>query len=197
MIASEPDEDGQLRDEVKVCDFGIAKISDPATFKTQNQGRALTKTGTLMGTPEYMSPEQARGESLDARSDLYSMGIVLYQMLAGKLPFTGDTILTVVLKQVTDAPVPPSEVRAGVNLALEAVCPARAPQRKERALSDREGDARRHPRGGAHAGFVGQPRPLRSAELAEPRADGCRLRTDGGEPARFPRRGSPRAVDRT
>ena len=69
-----------------------------------------------------MSPEQSRGDPLDARSDLYSVGIVLYQLLVGRVPFTAENTLGVVLKQVTDEPVPPSQVRPGVNPRLEAIC---------------------------------------------------------------------------
>ena len=128
MIVPGKDDEGNAIDVVKVCDFGIAKISDPRGFQTENGGStakgqpALTQTGSLIGTPEYMSPEQARGDALDSRSDLYSMGIVLYQLLCGDLPFTGENALGVVLKVVTDDARPPSAVREGVHPALETVC---------------------------------------------------------------------------
>jgi serine/threonine-protein kinase len=123
MVVTSTDEDeGTIRDHVKVCDFGIAKLSDPRAFQTENDGKALTKSGTLIGTPEYMSPEQARGDPLDARSDLYSVGVILYQLLTGHVPFTAENALGVVLKQVTDKPLPPHALRASVNRKLEAVC---------------------------------------------------------------------------
>ena len=80
----------------------------------------MTKRGLLVGTPEYMAPEQADG-SADRRSDLYSVGVVLYQMLTGRLPFRGDSPLTVAVKHITEAPELPSQI-AAVNPKLEAVC---------------------------------------------------------------------------
>ncbi len=121
MVSVGADDDGARPYHVKVCDFGIAKLNDPRGFQTDS-GKALTSSGTLIGTPEYMSPEQSRGDPLDARSDLYSIGIVLYQLLVGRVPFTAENMLGVVLKQVTDKPVPPSQVRPGVNPRLEAIC---------------------------------------------------------------------------
>ena len=121
MVSIGHEEDGVKPYHVKVCDFGIAKLNDPRGFQSES-GKALTSSGTLIGTPEYMSPEQARGDPLDARSDLYSIGIVLYQLLVGRVPFSAENALGVVLKQVTDEPVPPSQVRPGVNPRLEAIC---------------------------------------------------------------------------
>jgi tRNA A-37 threonylcarbamoyl transferase component Bud32 len=121
MVSIGHEEDGVKPYHVKVCDFGIAKINDPRGFQSES-GKALTSSGTLIGTPEYMSPEQARGDPLDARSDLYSIGIVLYQLLVGRVPFSAENALGVVLKQVTDEPVPPTQVRPGVNPRLEAIC---------------------------------------------------------------------------
>jgi serine/threonine-protein kinase len=121
MVSIGHEEDGAKPYHVKVCDFGIAKLNDPRGFQTDG-AKALTSSGTLIGTPEYMSPEQARGDPLDARSDLYSLGIVLYQLLVGRVPFSAENALGVVLKQVTDEPVPPSRVRPGVNPRLEAIC---------------------------------------------------------------------------
>ena len=122
MVSVGADDDDQRPYHVKVCDFGIAKLSDPRAFQTENNGSALTSSGTLIGTPEYMSPEQARGDALDPRSDVYSVGIILYQLLVGRVPFFAENALGVVLKQVTDEPVPPTQVRPGVNARLEAIC---------------------------------------------------------------------------
>jgi serine/threonine protein kinase len=121
MVSIGHEEDGVKPYHVKVCDFGIAKLNDPRGFQSES-GKALTSSGTLIGTPEYMSPEQARGDPLDARSDLYSIGIVLYQLLVGRVPFSAENALGVVLKQVTDEPVAPTQVRPGVNPRLEAIC---------------------------------------------------------------------------
>ncbi len=108
---------------VKVCDFGIAKITeaDEESTNTGKPGHKLTTQGLVVGTPEYMSPEQARGEKLDARSDIYAMGIILYQLLTGRTPFIGDTALAVVLKHITEAPEPPATHYPGVHKGLEAV----------------------------------------------------------------------------
>ncbi|OJY30828.1 MAG: hypothetical protein BGO98_29110 [Myxococcales bacterium 68-20] len=124
MILDRKDDEGH--DIVKVCDFGIAKITEKdesapdAAPKTA--GAKLTTGGVLVGTPEYMSPEQARGEKLDSRSDLYSMGIILYQLLTGRTPFLAETPLAVVLKQISATPEPPRTIYPGVHVGLEAVC---------------------------------------------------------------------------
>ena len=89
------DRDGAVR----VMDFGIAKQHGAA-----GGGATVTATGTLMGTPEYMSPEQLRGEEVDFRSDLYSLGIVVYELFSGALPFRGDTPVTTIVKQLHDTP---------------------------------------------------------------------------------------------
>jgi serine/threonine-protein kinase len=124
MVLKQQDDDGNPRDLIKVCDFGIAKILDPRGMRTGGggMGRALTTTGSLVGTPEYMSPEQARGDALDARSDLYSVGVILYQLLTGRVPFMAETALGVVLKQVSDMPEPPSRYRPETPVQLEAIC---------------------------------------------------------------------------
>lgn len=84
---------------VRVMDFGIAKQHGAA-----GGGATVTATGTLMGTPEYMSPEQLRGEEVDFRSDLYSLGIVVYELFTGALPFRGEAPVTTILRQLHDAP---------------------------------------------------------------------------------------------
>jgi serine/threonine-protein kinase len=95
----------------KVTDFGIAKAG----------ASDMTQTGSIMGTAQYLSPEQAQGHAVSAASDLYSIGIILYEMLTGRVPFEGESAVTIALKQVGEAPVPPSAYNPGIPPALEAV----------------------------------------------------------------------------
>ena len=90
---------------VLVTDFGIAKAAQAAQAKTPSSTQ-LTSEGMIVGTPEYMSPEQASGDPLDGRSDIYSLGVVLYQMLAGAPPFEGPSSASILAEQLTQAPVP-------------------------------------------------------------------------------------------
>jgi serine/threonine-protein kinase len=97
---------------VKVMDFGIARMQTDIT---------APQTSSVIGTPTYLSPEQAQGHSVDARSDLYSLGCVLYELLAGRPPFTGDTPVAIAYKQVNETPVPPSTHNADIPPRLDAV----------------------------------------------------------------------------
>jgi serine/threonine protein kinase len=100
-------------DFVKVLDFGIAKIIDG----TDEDGPALTRAGFVCGTPEYMSPEQARGAKLDHRSDLYGVGVMLYQLACGLLPFDSDSAVGFATKHLTEVPPPPSRRRADARIS--------------------------------------------------------------------------------
>ena len=116
-------------DFVKVLDFGIAKIQD---FSGQNRDSSFkTATGMVFGTPEYMSPEQIRGEELDGRSDLYSLGVVLYQVLSGVLPFQGESVLEVATAHLSQQPVPLRERRRDLPPALCAVVERLMAKRRE------------------------------------------------------------------
>jgi eukaryotic-like serine/threonine-protein kinase len=107
------DAQGALHD-VKVMDFGIARtMSDAAATMTQTQ--------TVMGTAQYLSPEQARGESVDARSDLYSAACLFYEMIAGRPPFTGDSPVSVAYQHVREVPPAPSKFNPKVSPALDSV----------------------------------------------------------------------------
>ncbi|MBW0012886.1 Stk1 family PASTA domain-containing Ser/Thr kinase [Mycobacterium sp.] len=99
---------------VKVMDFGIARaIAD--------SGNSVTQTAAVIGTAQYLSPEQARGDPVDARSDVYSLGCVLYEILTGEPPFTGDSPVAVAYQHVREDPVPPSKRHEGISADLDAV----------------------------------------------------------------------------
>jgi beta-lactam-binding protein with PASTA domain len=95
----------------KVTDFGIARAG----------ASEMTETGSIMGTAQYLSPEQAQGHAVTAASDLYSIGVMLYEMLAGRLPFDGDSAVSVALKHLSEPPPPLSHFRPDINPALEGV----------------------------------------------------------------------------
>jgi len=97
---------------VRIMDFGIARFQE---------SKGLTETGTMIGTPEYMSPEQVEGRTVDPRSDIYSSGIILYEMLTGAVPFKGDTPLSVAVKQKTEMPREPREFNTQMPLKLNEV----------------------------------------------------------------------------
>jgi eukaryotic-like serine/threonine-protein kinase len=99
---------------VKVADFGIARpVADPTG--------TVTLAGTVVGTPQYLSPEQARGDAVDARSDIYSVGCMLYELLVGEPPFTGDSPVSIVVQHVSDAPTPPSATNGDVSTDTDSI----------------------------------------------------------------------------
>jgi serine/threonine-protein kinase len=97
---------------LKIMDFGIARLT---------QERGMTATGTVVGTPDYMSPEQARGLALDFRSDIYSLGVVLYEIFTGSLPFEGDSPVAVVLKHVQEKPKAPQLVNPKLDPRIATI----------------------------------------------------------------------------
>jgi len=106
--------DGSER--VLVLDFGIAKLKD------RDQGmRGITDENTIIGTPNYISPEQCTGQTVDARSDVYSLGVILYEMLTGRAPFAGQNTSAVLLRHLQEPPAPPSRFRPGLSRELEQV----------------------------------------------------------------------------
>jgi beta-lactam-binding protein with PASTA domain len=98
-------------DQAKVTDFGIARAG----------ASDMTETGSIMGTAQYLSPEQAQGHAVSAGSDLYSVAVVLYEMLTGRVPFDGESAVTIALKHVSEAPVPPTAINPAVPPELEQV----------------------------------------------------------------------------
>ncbi len=100
---------GGNHDFIKILDFGIAKVLADGQFGgREDKPKMATEAGTLLGTPEYMAPEIARDQKADARVDVYSLGILMYEMLTGSVPFKGHTFMATVAMQMVDEPVPPS-----------------------------------------------------------------------------------------
>ena len=169
---------------VKVADFGIARAGTTAQ---------MTEAGSIIGTAQYLSPEQARGAPVDESSDLYSTGVVLYELVTGKVPFTGETAVEIAMKHLSHVPEPPSSIRPEIPHDLDLVDPARA----------REGSGRPLPLGhrdGPRSRARGARRRRRQGDGG--RRDGRPLRrercnrTDPGGPAAGRDRRRPRALRR-
>lgn len=172
---------GGMRDVVKLVDFGLVSSAAP-----QPQDPRVTQQGTFVGTPEFASPEQARGAVVDARSDLYSLGAVAYLLLTGRAPFRGETRMDVLLAHCHEPPVPPSRLVPDVPPDLEGVvlrCLAKDPADRfpdadalDQALA-RCGRARRSDAGpdaddfeiGPGPDAVDAPDPLRTTMVVAPR----------------------------
>jgi serine/threonine-protein kinase len=127
---------------VKVTDFGIARSG----------ASQMTEAGSIVGTAQYLSPEQARGKPVDQRSDLYSLGIVLYEMLTGRVPFTGDAAVEIAMKHLDTIPDPPSKLRPEVSHDLDAVVMralAKDPAERYASADEMDADLARVARGGS------------------------------------------------
>ncbi len=125
---------------VKVTDFGIARSG----------ASQMTEAGSIVGTAQYLSPEQARGKPVDQRSDLYSVGIVLYEMLTGTVPFTGDAAVEIAMKHLSNIPEPPSTRREGISPDLDAVVMralAKDPEQRYASADEMDADLARVARG--------------------------------------------------
>ncbi|HEY2745858.1 MAG TPA: serine/threonine-protein kinase [Polyangia bacterium] len=99
------------REIVKVLDFGLAKLASDSAI-----GPSITRDGTVFGTPEYMAPEQAEGEKLDGRTDVYALGVILYQLVCGEVPFKSTNFVALLTKQVSEEPTPPRDRRPDLEI---------------------------------------------------------------------------------
>src|SRR5262249_26346218 len=127
------DDNGQLY----LTDFGIARLFDSgANALTVERVAALTVTGQVLGTPYYMAPEQVKGEPVGPATDVYALGVLVYQMVTGQVPYQGDTPLAVALQHLQDDPCPPSLLRQELPMAAEsAILRAIAKQPSDRFAS--------------------------------------------------------------
>jgi eukaryotic-like serine/threonine-protein kinase len=125
--------------EIKVADFGIARPESETTG-------TVTLAGTVLGTPQYLSPEQGRGEIVDVRSDIYSVGCMLYELLVGQPPFTGDSPLSIVVQHISDVPTPPSATNADISAGIDSIvlkAMAKDPADRYQTASEMKADVER------------------------------------------------------
>ena len=130
--------------QVKVTDFGIARAI------SSGHEEDLTQAGQVMGTATYFSPEQAQGRPVDPRSDVYSLGVVLYEMVCGRPPYRGEDPLAVAYQHVQEQPTPPRQINADLDPTLEAIilkCLAKTPQARYPSAEDLRADLRRYREG--------------------------------------------------
>lgn len=126
---------GDDDDFVKVLDFGIAKVA--------NRPHRLTRDGEVLGTPHYMSPEQCAGDDIDHRTDIYALGVLLYEMVTGHVPHDADTMMGILTKQMYEDPVPPRVRVSRVSAELERIimrCLAKKPEQRYPTMGEMEAD---------------------------------------------------------
>jgi len=159
------DHQGQL--QAKVVDFGVAKLKEHTTTTG-----GLTASGSLIGTPRYMSPEQCAGLKTDARSDIYSMGVILYEMLAGRPPFDAPTATAIAIKHIQAVPPPLSEFRPGISAEIEQFITQvldKDPDKRPQTAADFGQKLLEITRGGSHnddAAFSALPTPTHTDQDA-------------------------------
>jgi eukaryotic-like serine/threonine-protein kinase len=173
---------------VKVTDFGIARAGTSQ----------MTETGSIVGTAQYLSPEQARGGEVDPRSDLYSLGVVLYELLTGKTPFDGDTPVEIAMKHLSNAPKPPSKLRPEVPPELDKVvlrALAKNPDERYQSADEMEADLERVARGaGVAAATVDAATQVLRAPAAATAADSTSATMIAPPPSARTRVAPPAAV---
>jgi beta-lactam-binding protein with PASTA domain/predicted Ser/Thr protein kinase len=146
---------------VKVMDFGIARAGDSG----------MTEAGSILGTAQYLAPEQAQGQPVDMRSDLYSVGVVLYEMLTGTVPFKGESAVTVALKHVNEIAPEPSQLVPGMPYALNQIvlkAMAKAPADRYQSAAQFSRDLRSAQIGGPIAAAAFDPSAERTSLMAAP-----------------------------
>ena len=145
---------------IMITAHGLAKLMDFGIAKTAGDMQ-LTRPGTTMGSVYYMSPEQVRGGTVDARSDIYSFGVTLYEMLTGRKPFQADTSFSVLNAQLNDAPTPPVQLNPALPQTLNQIilkAMAKAPAERFQSAEEMR-NAIKAAQQGAKAGFAGAPQP--------------------------------------
>jgi serine/threonine protein kinase len=153
--------------KVRILDFGLARPVDAAA--------GLTRTGDVLGTPSYMAPEQARGKPVDARCDLFSLGVVLYQLVTGQLPFQGDSLTAVLMAVASETPRPIAELNPAIPPALaDLVMRLLAKDPAERPASAREVAAELRAIEAHGASVWDRPAPPAPGPVAAPGRDGSR-----------------------
>lgn len=138
MIFHRTNDDGELVEHVKVCDFGIAKMLAP-DGRLDGDAAPLTHTGAFVGTPAYMSPEQASADPIDERTDIYSCGVVMYEMLSGQLPYEAENHMAMIAKHLAEDPPHLSDLVPGIDRRIETIVHWALERRRElRCPSARE-----------------------------------------------------------
>jgi serine/threonine-protein kinase len=168
----------------KVTDFGIARAGDSG----------MTEAGSVLGTAQYLAPEQARGEIVDERSDLYSVGVVLYEMLTGAVPFSGDTAVTVAMKHVNERPPEPAELVPGMPYTLNQIvlkALAKDPMLRYQTAEEFARDLRAAQVGGPVIAAAYDPAAEQTQVMATAAGETQVMARPGEEPAR---RGSRRTL---